>query len=254
MAPTPKTANRTATAPRPIPTRTRGSRPTSRKSSAPRSKASPSTRKAPRRRSSGWWTRIRKRSASSARSASAAMPISRHGSAEPVHHDARPARAQAVLAQPDRDLSRAVSPRRPCSTARCGRAPGLTPFAVAQAALLWAWLAVHIKRLRDAGQGPAGAIGVAVIYALALGAAADAGRVPDQSERRTGRRGRTVRGRCRVRADAGDHHFRAAVLARLRHVHDDPEGAGLHRLPAGAGLARVLAHHRARQSVAPPAP
>ena len=45
---------------------------------------------------------------------------------------------------------------------------GLTPFAVAQAVLLWAWLAIHIKRLRDAGQGPAGAIGVAVIYALAL--------------------------------------------------------------------------------------
>ena len=46
---------------------------------------------------------------------------------------------------------------------------GLTPFAVAQAALLWAWLSIHIKRLRDAGQGPAGAIGVAVVYALALG-------------------------------------------------------------------------------------
>ena len=45
---------------------------------------------------------------------------------------------------------------------------GLTPFAVAQVVLLWAWLAIHIKRLRDAGQGPAGAIGVAVIYALAL--------------------------------------------------------------------------------------
>jgi len=45
---------------------------------------------------------------------------------------------------------------------------GLTPFAVAQAVLLWAWLAIHIKRLRDAGQGPAGAIGVAVVYALAL--------------------------------------------------------------------------------------
>lgn len=46
---------------------------------------------------------------------------------------------------------------------------GLTPFAVAQVMLLWAWLSIHIKRLRDAGQGPAGAIGVAVIYALALG-------------------------------------------------------------------------------------
>ena len=45
---------------------------------------------------------------------------------------------------------------------------GLTPFAVAQVVLLWAWLAIHIKRLRDAGQGPAVAIGVAVIYALAL--------------------------------------------------------------------------------------
>ncbi len=45
---------------------------------------------------------------------------------------------------------------------------GLTPFMVEQAVLLWAWLAIHIKRLRDAGQGPAGAIGVAVVYALAL--------------------------------------------------------------------------------------
>jgi uncharacterized membrane protein YhaH (DUF805 family) len=45
---------------------------------------------------------------------------------------------------------------------------GLTPFAAAQAVLLWAWLAIHIKRLRDAGQGPAVAIGVAAVYALAL--------------------------------------------------------------------------------------
>jgi uncharacterized membrane protein YhaH (DUF805 family) len=45
---------------------------------------------------------------------------------------------------------------------------GFTPFMVAQAVLLWSWLAIHIKRLRDAGQGPAGAIGVAVVYALAL--------------------------------------------------------------------------------------
>ena len=42
------------------------------------------------------------------------------------------------------------------------------PFMVAQVVLLWAWLAIHIKRLRDAGQGPAGAIGVAIVYALAL--------------------------------------------------------------------------------------
>lgn len=45
---------------------------------------------------------------------------------------------------------------------------GLMPFVVAQATLLWAWLAIHIKRLRDAGHGPAGAIGVAAVYALAL--------------------------------------------------------------------------------------
>jgi uncharacterized membrane protein YhaH (DUF805 family) len=45
---------------------------------------------------------------------------------------------------------------------------GLTPFVAAQAGLMWAWLALHIKRLRDAGKGPGGAIGVAVIYGLAL--------------------------------------------------------------------------------------
>ena len=45
---------------------------------------------------------------------------------------------------------------------------GVWPFVLAQAILLWAWLAVHIKRLRDAGQGPAGAVGVALIYALAI--------------------------------------------------------------------------------------
>src|SRR5262245_41836892 len=45
---------------------------------------------------------------------------------------------------------------------------GVWPFVLAQAILIWFWLAVHIKRLRDAGQGPAGAIGVALIYALAI--------------------------------------------------------------------------------------
>lgn len=45
---------------------------------------------------------------------------------------------------------------------------GVWLFVLAQAILIWAWLAVHIKRLRDAGQGPAGAIGVALIYALAI--------------------------------------------------------------------------------------
>src|SRR5436309_8668901 len=45
---------------------------------------------------------------------------------------------------------------------------GVWPFVFAQAILVWAWLAIHIKRLRDAGHGPAGAIGVALVYALAI--------------------------------------------------------------------------------------
>lgn len=45
---------------------------------------------------------------------------------------------------------------------------GVWPFVAAQALLLWFWLTLHIKRLRDAGQGPAGAIGVALIYLLSI--------------------------------------------------------------------------------------
>ena len=49
------------------------------------------------------------------------------------------------------------------------RAPaGLWPFFIAQAALIWAWLVLHMRRLRDAGQPPTAAIGVALIYALSL--------------------------------------------------------------------------------------
>lgn len=46
---------------------------------------------------------------------------------------------------------------------------GLWPFIAVQAALIWVWLVLHIRRLRDAGQGPAGAVGVALIYALSIG-------------------------------------------------------------------------------------
>jgi uncharacterized membrane protein YhaH (DUF805 family) len=46
---------------------------------------------------------------------------------------------------------------------------GLWPFIAVQGALIWVWLVLHIRRLRDAGQGPAGAIGVALIYALSIG-------------------------------------------------------------------------------------
>jgi uncharacterized membrane protein YhaH (DUF805 family) len=45
---------------------------------------------------------------------------------------------------------------------------GLWPFMAAQILLIWAWLVIHVRRLRDAGQGPAAAIGVALIYALAV--------------------------------------------------------------------------------------
>ena len=45
---------------------------------------------------------------------------------------------------------------------------GLWPFIFVQVALIWAWLALHIKRLRDANEGAAGAIGVAIIYSLAI--------------------------------------------------------------------------------------
>jgi len=48
-----------------------------------------------------------------------------------------------------------------------GRA-GFAPFIAVQAALTWAWLCVHIQRLRDAGQGKAGAISVALIYTLSV--------------------------------------------------------------------------------------
>ena len=46
---------------------------------------------------------------------------------------------------------------------------GLWPFVIVQAALIWAWLVLHIRRLRDAGEGPAAAVGIALIYILSLG-------------------------------------------------------------------------------------
>ena len=44
----------------------------------------------------------------------------------------------------------------------------LWPFIAVQAVLIWAWVALHIKRLRDAGRAGGAAIGVAAIYVLAL--------------------------------------------------------------------------------------
>jgi uncharacterized membrane protein YhaH (DUF805 family) len=45
---------------------------------------------------------------------------------------------------------------------------GLMPFVFVHAALIWAWTALHIKRLRDAGRAGGPAIGVAAIYSLAV--------------------------------------------------------------------------------------
>src|SRR5687767_2976127 len=45
---------------------------------------------------------------------------------------------------------------------------GVWPFIAAQAALTWVWLVLHIRRLRDAGQGAAPAFGVALIYLLSI--------------------------------------------------------------------------------------
>jgi uncharacterized membrane protein YhaH (DUF805 family) len=41
-------------------------------------------------------------------------------------------------------------------------------FALAQAPLIWAWFALHAKRLRDAGQPVGLVIAIAILYALAL--------------------------------------------------------------------------------------
>lgn len=46
---------------------------------------------------------------------------------------------------------------------------GLWPFILIQALLIATWVVLHIRRLRDAGQGPTAAIGIALIYVLAIG-------------------------------------------------------------------------------------
>ena len=41
-------------------------------------------------------------------------------------------------------------------------------FAVVQAALTWAWYVLHARRLRDAGRGSGLALGIAIVYGLAI--------------------------------------------------------------------------------------
>jgi uncharacterized membrane protein YhaH (DUF805 family) len=45
---------------------------------------------------------------------------------------------------------------------------GFWPFAAAQATLLWGWYALHVKRLRDAEEDAGTAVGIAIVYALAV--------------------------------------------------------------------------------------
>jgi uncharacterized membrane protein YhaH (DUF805 family) len=45
---------------------------------------------------------------------------------------------------------------------------GLWPFAAIQLLLLWCWYVVHARRLRDAGRSAGLAMGIAIIYLLAL--------------------------------------------------------------------------------------
>jgi len=45
---------------------------------------------------------------------------------------------------------------------------GVLPFALAQAALTWAWFVLHAGRLRDADRPIGAALGIAVLYALAI--------------------------------------------------------------------------------------
>ena len=45
---------------------------------------------------------------------------------------------------------------------------GILPFVILQALLMGAWVALHVRRLRDAGEAISPAIAIAVLYALAM--------------------------------------------------------------------------------------
>jgi uncharacterized membrane protein YhaH (DUF805 family) len=44
----------------------------------------------------------------------------------------------------------------------------VVPFALLQAVLVWLWLVLHARRLRDAGRPAGTAAGIAIVYALAV--------------------------------------------------------------------------------------
>lgn len=45
---------------------------------------------------------------------------------------------------------------------------GIWLFALVQAVLLWVWFVLHAKRLRAAERGSGGAVGIAIVYGLAM--------------------------------------------------------------------------------------
>ena len=45
---------------------------------------------------------------------------------------------------------------------------GLAPFAIVQALLIWVWIALHAKRLRDCGRPIGLAVGIGLLYALSV--------------------------------------------------------------------------------------
>ncbi len=45
---------------------------------------------------------------------------------------------------------------------------GMYPFPVVQAAVIWAWYALHVRRLRDADRPTGLTLAIAVLYALAM--------------------------------------------------------------------------------------
>lgn len=45
---------------------------------------------------------------------------------------------------------------------------GLLPFAIAQIVLVWSWIVLHVKRMRDAGRSAGLAIGIACLYVLMM--------------------------------------------------------------------------------------
>ena len=42
------------------------------------------------------------------------------------------------------------------------------PFVAAQAVLIWLWIALHVRRLRDAGRSPGAAIAIGIMYVLEI--------------------------------------------------------------------------------------